>query len=127
MEGRLHERQEMIRQAYVYRENRECYVQYKKTKPRKQADFAERHRTELALYSHAERYLLEHTADRKVTLGAWKADAARLVSEKDRLYDEMCGLRDEAKEADTVTRNVKRVMQVEQPQRGQVKRRDIEL
>ena len=127
MEDRLHERQEMIRQAHVYHENRECYVQYKKTKPRKQADFAERHRTELALYSHAERYLLEHTVDRKVMLEAWKADASRLALEKDRPYDEMCGLRDAAKEADAVTRNVKGVMQVEQPQRGQVKRRDIEL
>lgn len=127
VEDRLHERQEMIRQANVYRENRECYVQYKKTKPRKQADFAERHRTELALYSHAERYLLEHTVDRKVMLEEWKADASRLVLEKDRLYDEMCGLRDAAKEADAVTRNVKRVMQVEQPQHRQVKRRDIEL
>ena len=127
VEDRLHERQEMIRQANVYRENRECYVQYKKTKPRRQADFAESHRTELALYSHAEQYLLAYTADRKVTLGAWKADAARLASEKGRLYDEMCGLRDAAKEADAVTRNVKRVMQVEQPQRRQVKRRDMEL
>ncbi len=126
VEGRLHERQEMIRQAHVYRENRECYVQYKKTKPRKQADFAERHRTELALYSHAERYLTEHTADRKVTLGAWKADAARLASEKDRLYDEMCGLRDKAKEASAVMRDVKRVVQLEQPQK-QVKSRDMGL
>lgn len=126
MEGRLHERQEMIRQAHVYRENREYYVQYKKTKPRKQADFAERHRTELALYSHAERYLTEHTAGRKVTLGAWKADAARLASEKGRLYDEMCGLRDKAKEASAVMRDVKRVEQLEQPQK-QVKSRDMEL
>ena len=127
VEDRLHERQEMIRQANVYRENRECYVQYKKTKPRRQADFAERHRTELALYSHAERYLTRHTADRKVTLGTWKADAARLVSEKDRLYDEMCGLRDKAKEASAVMRSVKRVMQPEQPQRRQVKKRGMEL
>ena len=126
VESRLHERQEMIRQAHVYRENHECYVQYKKTKPRKQADFAERHRTELALYSHAERYLLDHTADRKVMLEAWKADASRLASEKDRLYDEMCGLRDEAQEADAVMRSVRRVMQREQP-RKQVKSRDMEL
>lgn len=71
--------------------------------------------------------MLEHTVDQKVMLEAWKADASRLALEKDRLYDEMCGLRDAAKEADAVTRNVKRVMQVEQPQRGQVKRRDIGL
>ncbi len=47
VEGRLHEQQEMIRQAHVCHENRECYVLYKKIKPRKQADFAERHRTSL--------------------------------------------------------------------------------
>ncbi len=126
-EDRLHERQEMIRQAHAYRENRECYVQYKKTKPRRQAGFAEKHRTELALYSHAERYLLEHTIDRKVMPEAWKADVARLALEKDRLYTEMRGLRNEAKEAEAVMRNVKRVMQTEQPQHKQVKRRDIEL
>lgn len=126
-EDRLHERQEMLRQAQAYRENRECYVQYKKMKPRRQADFAEKHRTELALYSHAERYLLEHTVDRKVMPEAWKADAARLASEKDRLYAEMRGLKDEVKEADTVMRNVKRVMQTEQPQNRQVARRDMEL
>ena len=79
------------------------------------------------MYSHAERYLLAHTADRKVTLGAWKADAARLASEKDRLYDEMCGLRDKAKEASAVMRSVKRVMQPERPQRRQVKKRGMEL
>ena len=126
-EDRLHERQEMIRQAQAYRENRGCYVQYKKTKPRRQADFAEKHRTELALYSHAERYLLEHAVDRKITPEAWKADAARLASEKDRLYAQMRGLRDEAKKADAVMRDAKRVMQPEKPQRRQMKRRDMEL
>lgn len=127
VEDRLHERQEMIRQAQAYRENRGCYVQYKKTKPRRQADFAEKHRTELALYSHAERYLLEHAADRKVVPEAWKEDAARLASEKNRLYAEMRGLRDEVKEAGAVMRNAKRVIQPEQPQRRQVRRRDMEL
>ncbi len=125
VEKKLHEWQELIRQARAYCENRECYVQYKKTKPRRQADFAERHRAELALYSHAEKYLLGHTVDRKVTPEAWKADAARLASEKDRLYGEMRGLRDEAKQADSVMRNVKRVMQPEQ--RRPVKRWDMEL
>lgn len=127
MEDRQHERQEMIRQAQAYRENRGCYVQYKKPKPRRQADFAEKHRTELALYSHAERYLLKHAADRKVMPEAWKADAARLASEKDRLYAELRGLRDETKEADSTMRNMKRVMQPEQPQRRQAIRRDMEL
>lgn len=56
-----------------------------------------------------------------------KADIARLASEKDRLYAEMCELRDEAKEADAAMRDVKRVMQPEQPQSRQVKRRDMEL
>lgn len=60
-------------------------------------------------------------------LEAWKADISRIAFEKDQLYDEMSGLRDAAKEADAVTRNVKRVMQAEQPQRGHVKRRDMEL
>ena len=81
------------------------------------------------MHFFALRYILcrLHAADRKVTLGAWKADAARLASEKDRLYDEMCGLRDEAKEASAVMRSVKRVMQPERPQRRQVKKRGMEL
>ncbi len=71
--------------------------------------------------------MLEHTVDRKVTPEAWKAEIARLVPEKDRLYAEMRKLRDEAKEADAVLRNARRVMQLEQPQCRQLKRRDMEL
>ena len=127
MEKKLHERQEMIRQAQVYSENRDCHVQYKKTKPRKQADFAEKHRTELALYDYAERYLLGHIgSDRKVKPEVWKAEAARLASEKLRLYGEMRGLRDEAREADAVMRSVERAIQRERP-RKQAKNRGMEL
>jgi len=62
-----------------------------------------------------------------VTPEAWKAEAVRLASEKDRLYGKMRVLRNEAKQADAAMRNVKRAMQPEQTGRRQVKRQDMEL
>ena len=64
----LHERKELIDQAEKYLQYRDYHKTYKQTKPKKQEEYAERYRTELALYDRAERYLKEHlgsdTADR---------------------------------------------------------------
>ena len=56
----LHERKELIDQAENYLQYRDYHKAYKQTKPKKQEDYAERYRTELALYDRAERYLKEH-------------------------------------------------------------------
>ncbi len=56
----FHERKELIEQAENYLQYREYHKAYKQTKPKKQGEYAERYRTELALYDRAERYLKEH-------------------------------------------------------------------
>lgn len=107
----LHERKELIDQAENYLQYREYHKAYKQTKPKKQEDYAERYRTELALYDRAERYLKEHLgSDTKLRPKAWKAEVADLTAQKDRLYREMRSLKEEVAEAETVKRCVETVL-----------------
>ncbi len=77
----------------------------------KQEDYAERYRTELALYDRAERYLKEHLgSDTKLKPKAWKAEVADLTAQKDRLYREMRSLKGEVAEAETVKRCIETVL-----------------
>ena len=77
----------------------------------KQEEYAERYRTELALYDRAERYLKEHLgSDTKLKPKAWKAEVADLTAQKDRLYREMRSLKEEVAEAETVKRCVETVL-----------------
>ena len=46
----LHERKELIDQAENYLQYRDYHKAYKQTKPKKQEEYVERYRTELALY-----------------------------------------------------------------------------
>ncbi len=62
----LHERKELIDQAEKYLQYRDYHKTYKQTKPKKQEDYAERSRTELALYGQAERYLKEEVAESEI-------------------------------------------------------------
>ncbi len=107
----LHERKELIEQAENYLQYREYHKAYKQTKPKKQEEYAERYRTELALYDRAERYLKEHLgSDTKLRPKAWKAEVADLTAQKDRLYREMRSLKEEVAEAETVKRCVETVL-----------------
>lgn len=107
----LHERKELIDQAEKYLLYRDYHKTYKQTKPKKQEEYAERYRTELALYDRAERYLKEHLgSDTKLKPKAWKAEVADLTAQKDRLYREMRKLKEETAEAETVKRCIEQVI-----------------
>ncbi len=107
----LHERKELIEQAENYLQYREYHKAYKQTKPKKQEEYAERYRTELALYDRAERYLKEHLgSDTKLRPKAWKAEVADLTAQKDRLYREVHRLKEEVAEAETVKRCIEQVI-----------------
>ncbi len=107
----LHERKELIEQAENYLQYREYHKAYKQTKPKKQEEYAERYRTELALYDRAERYLKEHLgSDTKLRPKAWKAEVADLTVQKDRLYREVHRLKEEVAEAETVKRCIEQVI-----------------
>ncbi len=124
----LHERKELIDQAENYLQYREYHKAYKQTKPKKQEEYAERYRTELALYDRAERYLKEHLgSDTKLRPKAWKAEVADLTAQKDRLYREVRKLKEEVAEAETVKKCVEQAIQPTAQRKEKTKDRDMML
>lgn len=124
----LHERKELIDQAEKYLLYRDYHKTYKQTKPKKQEEYAERYRTELALYDRAERYLKEHLgSDTKLRPKAWKAEVADLTAQKDRLYREMRKLKEETAEAETVKRCVEQVIPPTEQRKEKSKTHDVSL
>jgi len=124
----LHERKELIDQAEKYLQYREYHKTYKQTKPKKQEDYAERYRTELALYDRAERYLKEHLgSDTKLRPKAWKAEVTDLTAQKDRLYREMRSLKEEVAEAETVKRCVEQAIPPTEQRKERSKAHDMSL
>lgn len=124
----LHERKELIEQAENYLQYRDYHKAYKQTKPKKQEEYAERYRTELALYDRAERYLKEHLgSDTKLRPKAWKAEVADLTAQKDCLYREMRKLKEEVAEAETVKKCVEQAIQPTEQKKEKTKDRDMML
>ena len=124
----LHERKELIDQAEKYLQYREYHKAYKPTKPKKKEEYAERYRTELALYDRAERYLKEHLgSDTKLKPKAWKAEVADLTAQKDRLYREMRKLKEETAEAETVKRCIEQVIPPTEQRKEKSKTHDVSL
>lgn len=98
------------------------------TKPKKQEEYAERYRTELALYDRAERYLKEHLGnDTKLRPKAWKAEVAELTAQKDRLYSEMRKLKEEVAEAESVKKCVEQAIPPTEKEIQKSKRHDMTL
>ena len=124
----LHERKELIEQAENYLQYREYHKAYKQTKPKKQEEYAERYRTELALYDRAERYLKEHLgSDTKLRPKAWKAEVADLIAQKDRLYLEVRKLKEEVAEAETVKKCVEQAIPPTEQRKEKAKTQDMSL
>ena len=122
----LHERKELIEQAENYLQYRDYHKAYKQTKPKKQEEYAERYRTELALYDRAERYLKEHLgSDTKLRPKAWKAEVADLIAQKDRLYLEVRKLKEEVAEAETVKKCVEQAIPPTEQKKEKQKDRDM--
>ena len=124
----LHERKELIDQAEKYLQYREYHKAYKPTKPKKKEEYAERYRTELALYDRAERYLKEHLgSDTKLRPKARRAEVADLTAQKDRLYREMRSLKEEVAEAETVKRCVEQAIPPTEQRKEKSKTHDMSL
>ena len=124
----LHERKELIDQAEKYLQYQDYHKNYKQTKPKKQEEYAERYRTELALYDRAERYLKEHLgSDTKLKPKAWKAEVADLTAQKDRLYREMRSLKEEVAEAETVKRCIEQTIPPTEQRKEKSKTHDVPL
>lgn len=124
----LHERKELIDQAEKYLQYLDYHKTYKQTKPKKQEEYAERYRTELALYDRAERYLKEHLgSDTKLRPKAWKAEVADLTAQKDHLYREMRKLKEEVSEAETIKCCAEQAIPPTEQRKEKSKTQDISL
>lgn len=128
MEKQIHEREDLIDQSEKYLQYRDYHKAYKKTKPRKQEEYAEKYRTELALYDRAERYLKEHLgSDTTLKLKAWKAEVATLTNEKDRLYQKVRKLREKVSETETIKRCIEQTIEPQEQRKEQVRGNNILL
>ena len=124
----LHEQKELIDQAEKYLQYRDYHKTYKQTRPKKQEEYAERHRTELALYDRAEGYLKEHLGSgTKLRPKAWKAELADLTAQKNRLYREMRSLKEEVAEAETVKRSMEQAIPPTEQRKEKSKTHDVSL
>jgi len=57
----------------------------------------------------------------------WKAEAAQLTAEKNRLYQDFYKLRDEVREVEIIKRNVEQVIQADVPKRSVTRNKGMEL
>lgn len=127
-EKQIHEREELIEQSENYLQYRDYHKAYKQTKPKKQEDYAERYRMELALYDRAERYLKEHLgSDTTLKLKAWKAEVVALTNEKDRLYREVRKLREKVSETETIKRCIEQAIEPQEQRKEQTKSKNMTL
>ena len=105
---------EHIMQAGYYLEFKPFYQKYKEVKPRKQADYYENNRRELALYEYAERYL-KGVMNGKTGLpvNTWKAERSKLTAEKNTLYQKYYLLKEEVREAEAERRSAQNAVRRE--------------
>jgi len=127
-ERRLKVLDEHIKQSETYLKNKAVYEHYKNTKPKKQEAYYRQHSAEIILYESADRYLKKVMNGRtNLPIKKWKAEAAQLTAEKNRLYQDFYKLRDEVREVEIIKRNVEQVMQADVPKRSVTRNKGMEL
>lgn len=124
----LHERKELIDQSEKYLKYQPVYVEYKKTKPRKQDRFYFEHSAELVLHQTAERYLKEHLGNNtSLHLRQWKNEVAEFTSQKNQLYDKVYELGAEVREAEAVKKCVEQAIEPQKQRKERTRGNDIAL
>ncbi len=122
------------RRLSVLDERLEMWVQYQKYKsvrqkldkvaPAKREQFAQRHSADLALFDAAVRYLDTLKASgESITPKAWRAEAAKLIAEKDADYLKMRDMREDIKAVETLKKTAERLAREGQPQRREEQER----
>jgi len=128
IERRLKVLDKHIGQADTYRKYKSVYTQYQQEKnPKKQAAFAEKHRTEITLYEAADSYLKGVMNGKTgIPLKSWKAERAKLTAERSRLDQDYVSLKAEVKDAEQIRRSVHSIMRQEQRERQPQRARGID-
>lgn len=103
----LNERLEMAAQYDKYKPIRK---KLDSLKPRKQEQYQQEHRAELAAFDTAAQFLKDLKASGEaITPKAWRAEAAKLTAQKDVDYIKMRAMRDEIKAAESLRKAAERL------------------
>ena len=103
----LNERLEMWTQYQKYKPIRQ---KLDKLKPRKQEQYQQEHRAELASFDAAASFLKDLKASGEaITPKAWKTEAARLTAQKDMDYIKMRSMREEIKAVESLRKTADRL------------------
>ena len=113
---------ELHKQGGIYLKTREIYEKYKSQKPRKQADFYEKYRSDIVLCEYAIRYLKEHHMGTKLPMKKWDYEIEVLTAEYNSLSYERKSISDEYKLLTTIKTNIENITK----QRGRSRKKNIE-
>ena len=113
---------ELHKQGGIYLKTREIYEKYKSQKPRKQADFYEKYRSDIVLCECAIRYLKEHHTGTKLPMKKWYSEIEALTSEYNSLSYENKSISDEYKLLIAIKTNIENITK----QRGRSRKKNIE-
>ena len=112
IERRLKVLNKHIEQREIYFKHKKCYEVYKQQKSKKQQSFYDNHRTEIVLFEAARKYLKEHLNGRElIPIKSWKEEQKRLSAEQQILYKKYGKIKEETREAESIQRSVKRILQ----------------
>ena len=122
------------RRIFVLTERLEMWEQYQKYKPIRQKldkvapgkreQFEQRHSADLSLFDAAVRYLdTLKTSGESITPKAWRAEAAKLIAEKDADYLKMRDMREDIKAVETLKKTAERLAKEGQTQRREEQER----
>lgn len=113
---------ELHKQGGIYLKTREIYEKYKSQRPRKQADFYEKYRSDIVLYECAVKYLKEHHTGTKLPMKKWYADIETLTAEYNTLSFEKKSISDEYNLLIAIKTNIENVTK----QQGHIRKKNIE-
>ena len=92
--------------------------------PGKREQFEQRHSADLALFDAAVRYLdTLKTSGESIIPKAWRAEAQKLVIEKEADYLKMRAMREDIKAVETLKKTAERLAREGQPQRREEQER----
>ena len=116
----LDERKEMWAQYEKYKPIRQ---KLDKVKPGKREKYQQEYEAELVAFDTAANFLkgLKESGE-KITPKAWKAEAAKLIAQKDFDYQKMCDMRDEIKAVENLRKAAERLAHEGQHQQRETER-----
>lgn len=114
-ERRITELTERLEMYAQYEQNRSVHKRLSKAKPGKRDQYKQEHHTELALYESAVRYLDKLKANGEtISVKNWRSEITELTAQKDLLYQEMRGMRDEIKTVEDLRKTAEQLARQEQ-------------